>query len=257
MYASPKINENDNTDRFHVFCSKPVNLLKAIIIIKKKNPKKNKVCSIFITLFCFRKMWESSLYLRHVTVHWQYYVWRGKTTHEWFLRYLLVFHGHPPGSTTQAEAVKFPNGFVFCPKAPVHPLGKITTLQKLCPLIHPLQDSLCRPVTQNKPGLAATFRSLQQYSLFIWDRNWSSAAKKMLCHLEAEAYLSITAPQLPVMTHSIRSKTFLWEPGSAVKVFCRFIFMIQSDDIKKKNRTVVLFRSWIKTRVWSLCVFFQ
>lgn len=45
MYASPKINENDNTDRFHVFCSKPVNLLKAIIIIKKR--KKQEKQSLF------------------------------------------------------------------------------------------------------------------------------------------------------------------------------------------------------------------
>lgn len=87
-------------------------------------------------------------------------------------------------------------------------LGKITTLQKLCPLIDPQRDSLWCLVTRNKPGLTF-YRSCHE---FYW--NWCSAGKHCSAPLSVES-LSITAHSL-CSSYNMRLKgsgslTPLWQ----------------------------------------------
>ena len=119
----------------------------------------------------------------------------------------------------RSRSSKISKWICFCPEAPVHPLGKITTLQKLCPLFHPLRDSLCRPVTHNKPGRAVAFHHLQQYLWFIKRLKAVLRRKKCFVSLKVEVFQSPRCSYQSNMTHSIRSEAFLWDSGSVVNTF--------------------------------------
>lgn len=95
-------------------------------------------------------------------------------------------------------------------------LGKITTLQKLCPLIDPQRDSLWCLVTQNKPGLTF-YRSCHAFY-----SNWCSAGKHCSAPLNVES-LSITA-------HSLCSSYNMTLKGSgSLTPLWQILFSLSSD----------------------------
>lgn len=131
---------------------------------------KNETCSIFINTFCCRKMWES------LDLRWNLWQFTANNVSEevkphmndfldtsWFFMDIIQVTQHG------LKQENFPMDLFLSQSSSA--LGKITTLQKLCPLIDPQRDSLWCLVTRNKPGLTF-YRSCHE---FYW--NWCSAWK--------------------------------------------------------------------------------